>query len=190
MSFSLCCASIFTVQLVIWCQAFTIFFCVWESFCRPHVDSWPGISHLGVYFIYESSVASKTNMRNAINQIKFLGSCFDIAHNNTFCFTMLKILGSVHRQPPILKHAETSLLSKWNISVLLKCSRRGSSYKVKIPWGPILPMRLCKCNMSFVFQTITWDENIAGYFYINTQNRVNHMVINIHFQRYLFFCWW
>jgi len=32
--------------------------------------------------------------------------------------------------------------------------------------------------MSFVFQTMTWNEKIAGYLYINTQNRVNHMVIN------------
>jgi len=64
----------------------------------------PGISHLAVYFISESSVASETKMRNAINHIKFRGSCFYITHNNAFCFTMLKILRSVHRQPPVLKH--------------------------------------------------------------------------------------
>ena len=146
-------------------------FTVGRIVCRP------GISHLSGYFIYESS----------FNHIKFRGSCFYITHNNTFCFTMLKILRSVHGQPPVLKHY---LCLNENISGLRKCFRQESSCKVKIPWDPILPMKLCKCNMSFVFQTVTWNENIAGYLYINTQNRVNHLVINRNCQRYLFFCWW
>jgi len=100
---------------------------------------------------------------------------------------MLKILKSVHRQPPVLKHY---LCLNAIISVLLKCFRQESSYKVKIPLSPILPMKLCKCYMCFVFQTVTWNENIACYSYINTQNRVNHVVINRNCQRYLFFSWW
>ena len=91
---------------------------------------WPGISHLAVYLIYESSVASETKMRNAINKIKFRGSCFYITHNNTFCFTMLKVLKSDHGQPPALKHY---LCLNANISGLRKCFRQESSYKVKIP---------------------------------------------------------
>jgi len=71
---------------------------VGRIFCRP------GISYLAVYFIYKSSVASETKMRNTINQIKFRSSCFYITYNNEFCFTMLKILRSVHGQPPVLKH--------------------------------------------------------------------------------------
>jgi len=31
----------------------------------------PAISYLAVYFIYESSVASETKMRNAINKLSF-----------------------------------------------------------------------------------------------------------------------
>jgi len=43
-------------------------------------------------------------MRNATNKTKFRGSCLYITYNNAFCFTMLKILRSVHGQPPVLKH--------------------------------------------------------------------------------------
>ena len=56
------------------------------------------------YFIYESSVAWETKLQNPINQMKFRGSCFSITYNNAFCFSMLKILRSVHGQPPVLKH--------------------------------------------------------------------------------------
>ena len=72
----------------------------------------PAISHLALHFIYESGFASETKMRNAINHIKLRGSCFYITYNNTFCFTMLKIMKSVHRQPPVLKQAETLFMSK------------------------------------------------------------------------------
>ena len=94
-------------------SGFTIFFATEKAFAGHmftvgYIFCRPGISHLAVYFIYESSVASETKMRNAINHIKFRGSCFYITQNNTFCFTMLKILGSVHRQPNI----ETLLMSK------------------------------------------------------------------------------
>jgi len=141
-------------------------------FCRP------GISHLAVYFIYESSVASETKMRNAINQIKFRGSCFYITHNNTFCFTMLKILKSVHRQPPVLKQAETSLMSKCKISVLLKCFRRGYSYIVKIPWGMVPLMKLYRYSMSSIFikNIMKWDNNMSSM--RKNTNRVYHIVIN------------
>jgi len=98
----------FEVQLIVPCQAFTISFAtekafadhIWTTgrmFCRP------GISHLGVYFIYESSVASETKMRNAMNKINFRGSCFYITYNNGHCFTMLKILRSVFGPQPLLK---------------------------------------------------------------------------------------
>jgi len=43
-------------------------------------------------------------MRNAMDQIKFRGSCFYITYNNAFCFTMLKVPRLVHGQPPVLKH--------------------------------------------------------------------------------------
>ena len=141
-------------------------------FCRP------GISHLAVYFNYESSVASETKMRNAVNQTKFLGSCFHITHNNTFCFTMLKILRSVQRQPPVLKQAESSLMSKCNISVLLKCFRRGSRYKVKILWGMVPLMKLCRYSMSSIFikNIMKCDYNMSSKY--KHTNRVNHIVIS------------
>jgi len=44
-------------------------------FCRP------GISLFAVYFIYKSSVASETNMRNALNQIKFCAFRFYITYS-------------------------------------------------------------------------------------------------------------
>jgi len=141
-------------------------------FCRP------GISHLAVFFIYESSVASETKMRNAINQIKFLGSCFYITHNNIFCFTMLKIMKTVHRQPPVLKQAETSLMSKYKISVLLKCFRRGYTYKVKIPWGMVPLMKLYRYSLSSIFikNIMKWDNNMSSM--RKNTIRVNHIVIN------------
>jgi len=166
-----------------WCQAFTKsfptekafaghMFTVGCIFCRP------GISHLAVYFIYEYSVASETKMRNEINQIKFRGSCFYITHNNTFCFTVLKIMKSVHRQPPVLKQAETSHMSKCNISVLLKCFKRGYSYIVKIPWGMVLLMKLYRYSMSSIYikNIMKWENNMSSMY--KHTNRVNHIVIN------------
>ena len=62
-----------------------------------------GISHLAVYFIYESSVASETKMRNTINIISFEVPVIALLITTLF-FAMLKILRSIHGQPPVLKH--------------------------------------------------------------------------------------
>jgi len=130
-------------------------------FCRP------GISHLAVYFICESSGALEKKCENSMNHIKFRGSCFYITYNiRSFHF-----LGNCE-----VRFQRTGMSAfSWsityvpnNVSGLLNHFKKSPITKVIIPEVRSFPWTCANLTCLRFFQTITWNENIIGYLYKDT----------------------
>jgi len=138
---------------------------VGHIFCRP------GISHLALYFIYESSVVSESVMRNAINQINFevpvsiqlitthFVSLFwkfrdQFIDNRQFwnitCVPMEHHRASQMFQARVQLHSQNSFMS-------------GHSQEVSI-------------SSIFIKNNMKWDYNMSSMY--KHTNRINHIDIN------------